>query len=72
MVGAIVSSAVPGLGTAWALREWSTQSFLWSSDVAMARRGLRRVRVWKGFWWGVRWGRRLNSKWLKGGVGWKP
>ncbi|KAK6334655.1 hypothetical protein TWF718_010103 [Orbilia javanica] len=72
MIGAIVSSVVPGLGTVWVLREWLTQSFLWSVDVTMARRGLRRVRSWKRFWWGVRGGGRLNLKWLKGGVGWMP
>ncbi|KAK6354416.1 hypothetical protein TWF730_008822 [Orbilia blumenaviensis] len=71
-IGIVVSSIVPGVGTIWALREWLTQSFLWSSDVAMARRGLGRVRAWKGFWWRLRWGGRLNLKWLKGGIGWRP
>ncbi|EPS37085.1 hypothetical protein H072_9293 [Dactylellina haptotyla CBS 200.50] len=72
IVGAVVSSIVPFFGTAWTLREWLTQSFMWSSDLTMARRGLRRVRVWKGFWWGVRWGGNLNLKWVKGGVRWRP
>ncbi|KAK6497859.1 hypothetical protein TWF481_012259 [Arthrobotrys musiformis] len=72
MIGAILSSVVPGLGTAWALREWLMQSFLWSNDVGMARRGLGRVRSWKGFWWWIRFGGRLRLKWIKGGVGWRP
>ncbi|KAJ6263489.1 hypothetical protein Dda_2053 [Drechslerella dactyloides] len=69
MVGTVVSSVVPVVGTVWTMREWLTQAFVWSTDVDSARRGLRRVRVWKGFWWGLRWGGRLNVKWLKGGAG---
>ncbi|KAK6334158.1 hypothetical protein TWF696_002660 [Orbilia brochopaga] len=72
MVGTIISSVVPVIGTVWTLREWLTQSFMWSTDVDRARRGLRRVRVWKGFWWGVRLGGWVNIKWLKGGVSWRP
>ncbi|KAF3920576.1 hypothetical protein ABW21_db0200393 [Orbilia brochopaga] len=72
IVGAVVSSVVPVIGTVWTLREWLTQSFMWSTEVDRARRGLRRVRVWKGFWWGVRWGGWWNIKWLKGGISWRP
>ncbi|KAF3927068.1 hypothetical protein AA313_de0202548 [Arthrobotrys entomopaga] len=72
IIGAVVSSLVLFFGTVWTLREWLTQSYMWSSDLTMARRGLRRVRVWKGFWWGLRWGGGFNLKWLKGGVRWRP
>ncbi|KAF3929113.1 hypothetical protein ABW20_dc0108383 [Dactylellina cionopaga] len=72
IVGAVVSSVVPFSGTAWTLREWLTQSFMWSDDLTKARRGLRRVRVWKGFWWGVRGGGLLSLSRVTGGVRWRP
>ncbi|KAF3934095.1 hypothetical protein ABW19_dt0207885 [Dactylella cylindrospora] len=72
LVGTVVSSIVPVVGTLWTLREWLTQSFMWSTDTGMARRGLRRVRAWKGFWWGVRLGGRVNLRWIKDGVRWRP
>lgn len=71
MIGSIISSAVPCLGITYCVRQWLTQSFLWSSDIEKARRGLFRVRRWKMIGYTLTFKGFFKLPFL-GGLRWRP